>query len=260
MIKIEHTKTHTVTIPRFDPNDCNILNVLVTDGKLVLVWGDCRKEEFYKYNIESHDKTQFAKPILISETEKIEDGELCLLSNGNIVKYEGDQGLKHTLNPKKVLALPEHFSPEQLQMIVDGKLRDGDKVLVECEKNIIYNKVWWCEDHKPVKYQNFSNVIPTSIYQEGSSTGLQYKVHIALPTGQIKVDLSEIEIEENNQMIIKLNPHITIYPVEEKMLPMSLVKVACEQAFDRVINLPHDTTSFSTWWEEHQEWFEQNVK
>ncbi len=33
----------------------------------------------------------------------------------------------------KILALPEHFSPEQLQMIVDGKLKNGDKVLIECD-------------------------------------------------------------------------------------------------------------------------------
>ncbi len=39
------------------------------------------------------------------------------------------------MNPvicKKILALPEHFLSEQLQMIIDGKLKDGDRVLIEC--------------------------------------------------------------------------------------------------------------------------------
>lgn len=34
----------------------------------------------------------------------------------------------------KILALPEHFSPRHLQAIVDGKLKDGDKVLLEVEE------------------------------------------------------------------------------------------------------------------------------
>lgn len=33
----------------------------------------------------------------------------------------------------KILALPEHFSPQQLQDIVDGKLKEGQKILLECE-------------------------------------------------------------------------------------------------------------------------------
>jgi hypothetical protein len=81
----------------------------------------------------------------------------------------------------KILALPEHFSPEQLQMIVDGKLKDGDKVLVEC-------------DDKWVK--------------------VAYSMDVEKFNKWVKVAYS-MDVEK----FIKLNSsnHITLYKVEEKM-------------------------------------------
>ena len=38
----------------------------------------------------------------------------------------------------KVIAFPNHFSPKHLQAIVDGKLKDGDEVLVECQQIATY--------------------------------------------------------------------------------------------------------------------------
>lgn len=78
----------------------------------------------------------------------------------------------------KILALPEHFSLEQLQMIVDGKLKHGDKVLVECEGTC----------------SNCGTIHENSILCS-SIDGFDYKV-------------------EPYQ--IKLNPHITIYPAEKQ--------------------------------------------
>lgn len=75
----------------------------------------------------------YSKPILISETEKIEVGDWYL--------YNGQISQRTRKNPdaeypsshyKKILALPEHFSPKHLQAIVDGKLKDDDEVYVEC--------------------------------------------------------------------------------------------------------------------------------
>lgn len=70
--------------------------------------------------------------IIISETEDFEltpawtfdyqTGELMQ------IKYGGDKYCK------KVLALPEHFSDKHLQAIVDGKIKNGDEVLVKCAK------------------------------------------------------------------------------------------------------------------------------
>lgn len=255
--------------------------VPVAEGKLVLVEGKTNNLDL-PVNGEIMINSRMMKPTIISETEKIEVGDWVFVNDlphdppsifkalkieqGHLSVHSkvwiSDKDYIVLVLCKKVIALPEHFSPKHLQAIVDGKIKDGDKVLVECEKNIKYNKIWWCEEHKPVKYKNLSNVIPTSIYQEGDSKGLHYKVHIALPTGEMKVNLDEIEIEENNQMIIKLNQsnHITLHKVEEKMLPMNKVKIACERAFHGIIVFPGDTTLFSEWWKEHQKWFEQNVK
>lgn len=74
------------------------------------------------------------KPIIISETEKIEKGDWIWIE-GMLVNYIhalslsaiSGQGYRY-----KVLVLPEQFSPKQIQAIIDSKMKDGDKVLVEC--------------------------------------------------------------------------------------------------------------------------------
>lgn len=200
MIKVEHTKTHStyeVTIPRKQFTE----PVLVTDPKLMLV--ECKPEEalfihrnttgvdiinHYSYNQQGLVKGifyKYLKPILISETEKIEVGEqfsMGAFTNWKIeVRKDVDYGV---FEPKyKILALSEHFSPEQLQMIVDGKLKDGDKVLVECERG--------------GNFDPYDNQIP----------GMDYWYQI------------------------KLNPHITIYPVEEKMYTRDEVNERIRQAY-----------------------------
>jgi len=90
------------------------------------------------------------KPIIISETEKINIGDKVLSREYGIgkvispkgtgrffvVSFESKSGNTVTVcDIFKILALPEHFSPQQLQMIVNGVYKDGDKVLVECEKD-----------------------------------------------------------------------------------------------------------------------------
>lgn len=163
-------------------------DVLVTDAELVLV--KCNSSKEANFWLKLNDK--FLKPILISRTEKIEEGDWILTKLNQIIKAG-----KNIVDLKeggciKILALPEHFSPQQLQDIVDGKLKDGDKVLVECE------------------------------------------------------------IDEKQEFKIKLNPHITIYPVKEKMVPVSLL----EEAFNLGLAFNGEKTETETF----NEWFEQNVK
>lgn len=173
MTKVEHTKNHIRAAYRDEEmNLVKAANVLVADAELVLV--ECKPEEalivFGKPN-------QNLKPILISRTEKIEVGGWVYVPDSyeKIMKVGDGQleiSLSRILNPDeedpkevfKILALPEHFSPEHLQMIVDGKL--SGKVVVECEQ------------HNP----SIQNILA-----------------------------------DDGTMKIKLNPHITIYPVEEKM-------------------------------------------
>jgi len=132
-IKVEHVEKHLITKSvMLGDQPTRVEEVIITKGKLVLV--------------ESHSKTlsvfdnstkSFVKPIIISETEKIEVGDLYYW-NGLIIKDHEVPTTESTMRSKdfhkgafKILALPEHFSPEQLQMIVDGKLKDGEKLFVE---------------------------------------------------------------------------------------------------------------------------------
>ena len=114
-------------------------NTLVFKGILILIWGDCREEEFYKYGLESHDKTEFAKPIIISDIEKVEVGDSVKNSYQEIVDYtkeiENIYG-KYDSCFKKIIALPENFSPELLKDIANGKIEEGQKIFIECEKTL----------------------------------------------------------------------------------------------------------------------------
>lgn len=214
MIKVEHTKTHQTnplrsnTLAAWENTD-----VLVTDAKLVLV--ECTSIDglFNKYlgdPLVLHDKKygagrKYYKPILISESEKIEVGDWVY----NEVSKEIYQFKEnHVSYEKKILSLPEHFSPKQLQAIVDGKLKDGDKVLIECEQSTV---AAWAG--------------PNMIRKHGSGI-----------------------------FGIKLYPHITIYPIEEKTIPLSEVRIIAEKAAKQA--------AFYGWYtpERFKEWFEQNVK
>lgn len=139
-IKVTNTKIYKSTYGdkqyRDAPNE-----VLVVEGKLVLVkciagdsllWqgykGDLKLSPYYTRDI----KNKYYKPIIISETEKIEIGDWMYEAIGhNIFKKEFE---RIYTSDYKILALPEHFSPKHFQAIVDGKMKDGDKVLVECEE------------------------------------------------------------------------------------------------------------------------------
>lgn len=234
MIKVEHTKTH-VAIPQ---GKSMYHDVLVAPATLVLV--PCKSGEAllfslpngFQYMLKLHyvdtlpHPVKWFIPIFISETEKIEVGDLsacydCTTNEfvgiGTVEEiYENNiawcsdhkERLNYQFICRKILSLPEHFSPQQLQMIVDGKLKDGGKVLIECEQSTV---AAWAG--------------PNMIRKHGSGI-----------------------------FGIKLNPHITIYPVEEKMVPLSEVRIIAEKAAKQA--------AFYGWYtpERFKEWFEQNVK
>lgn len=107
-----------------------------------------------------NDKYYTLKPILISETEEIEVDD-----NGLVYKYStpiihtcthiNNYGASYKWEDKslipsktncepfndkyikgyKILALSEQFSSNQLQSIIDGKLKDSDEVYIECYKD-----------------------------------------------------------------------------------------------------------------------------
>jgi len=80
-------------------------------------------------------KWRKVKPIVISETEEIKFENTCLME-GKIIKHLHEMSVVALKNKRnKILALPEKFSPIQIQAIVDGELKDGDNILLECEDN-----------------------------------------------------------------------------------------------------------------------------
>ncbi len=127
MIKVKHTEQYQGNI--------------VCKGKLVLIQINLGQYMAIKPNGIIINNLMF-KPIIISEIESIETGDKYFDKKYKIINNCVDDADKEDLNFRikkeksvnKILALPEHFSPEQLQMIVDGKLKDGDEVMVECIK------------------------------------------------------------------------------------------------------------------------------
>lgn len=243
MIKIEYTETHNIVVFETSAGK-RTKQVLVAPAKLVLV--ECNRGDawFFKdkhgklqhHDGYGHEKRQYFKPIFISETEKIEVGDLsacydCTTNEfvgiGTVEEiYENNiawcsdhkERLNYQFICRKILALSEHFSPQQLQMIVDGKLKDGDKVLIECEK---------------------------SAYCEGcNKVGMRHCAH---------ADTCGYPIEFTK---IKLNPHITIYPVEEKMYTKEEVIQLLDKCFGYCIQ--HSTGIDRNL--DINKWFEQNVK
>ena len=238
-MKIKHTKQIQIGNP--------IKNSYATvpEAKLVLV--ECKPEEaitakrcsvlrVWGKTIDLYDRTvhfepnntpsaKYFKPVIISETEKIENG--CWAYNketSSLIKLDGlEKGeLDAFIEQKnwfKVLALPEHFSPEQLQMIVGGKLKDGDKVLVECETN---------DPRKADYYDKLSHNTRTVAIEVFNDEGL----------------IKQIKLNSSN--------HITLHKVEEKVYTREEVRELLIEFFGDLTSTSKSITP--------EQWFEQNVK
>ncbi len=71
------------------------------------------------------------KPIIVSETEQIKRGDWVYDA---LTRLTFEALNTYTDSQKKVLVLSQHFTEKQLQAIADGKMKNGDRVLVECEE------------------------------------------------------------------------------------------------------------------------------
>lgn len=102
---------------------------VVCRGKLVFTG----KHKVFTNSLELFKDTN--KPIIISETEEIEEGDWSYSTHTKAIsKWVGKTGKAGTNGWFKILALPEHFSDKHLQASLDGKMKDGDEVLVKCEQ------------------------------------------------------------------------------------------------------------------------------
>lgn len=112
---------------------------LATPSKIVLIWGDCRDDEYAKYNIRSHDGTEYAKPYVVSEMEEIKIGDYRYDSTHQTI------GLCYTLEEQefykqnstrfhKVLVLPDGIDSTSLLQIKNGSLKEDTPIMLKCEE------------------------------------------------------------------------------------------------------------------------------
>lgn len=154
-------------------------------GRLVLIESDALhgllcKDENGKVCFPENIKTisEWLVPIIISETEEIKEGDWGYGMDG-LFEYKGKVNIDNGRLPNKVLALPEQFSDKHLQAIADGKMKDGDKVLVKCEK------------HFNAKKSNTKGLYPVTYFTY--SVDLDQQNHITLFS--VKKSLEEIAKE-----------------------------------------------------------------
>ncbi len=140
-VKVKETSVHTSSYG----------NYVVCEGVLRLIKSNVEDSVFYKDGIglmknngcDMFGTGEYLKPVIISKTEEIKD-EDSILHKEEILTVSKNRG--HYLSIyefthidvradlcNKILVKSDNFSPKQLQAILDGKLKDGMNVLVECE-------------------------------------------------------------------------------------------------------------------------------
>lgn len=152
--KVEVVKEHELWKMVVNPHPNDIPNkVWIVEGKHILVKCEPKEAKFFKYQHTQTDAIYllppnsivkglvfYYKPITISETEKLEvddawinlkDSTLGIHYSATVhdVNYINKESLSHC---KKIIVLPEQYSPEYLQQWVDGKIKENDKTWVEC--------------------------------------------------------------------------------------------------------------------------------
>jgi len=125
-VKVKKEKAHRTTYGE----------VAVAEGTLVLIDVSSSSTAF-PIKLLVITENEIYKPVVISEMEEIEVGDLWLNTVDTTIQRFTESVREHFNNyGKKILALPENFSPKHLQAIVDGKMKDGDSVLVEVEREV----------------------------------------------------------------------------------------------------------------------------
>lgn len=116
------------------------IDLLVVKGKLILI-PDRNGEYINRLNGDFPDYIcyrGFCKPIIISEVEEIQIDDWVynedILEINDCAKITNEDGLKlaRKINAKKILAFSNDFSKKQIEKIIDGRLKHGDKLWVEC--------------------------------------------------------------------------------------------------------------------------------
>lgn len=140
---------------------------LVCKGKLILIDGREQKGD----SLVLYGKGHY-QPVIISETEEIEDWDTVLVNKSttdipdyhieifkvavfiagilegrNEYIFKSGYSTTHLDACKKIIAMPENFSSQTLQDIIDGKLKDGDELFIRCENQYFEHQKYRDQNH-----------------------------------------------------------------------------------------------------------------
>lgn len=135
MIKVKNTKLYN--------------GDLVTEGKLV-----CGDVGSFGKMMDSEELRGKLRPVVISETEEILTGDNVINLNTGRIYTHNEVESRTDIDfgvVKKIIALPEHFSVEQLRMIVDRKFNHGDTVLISVAVKFFQNEYDHTDTYNAIK-------------------------------------------------------------------------------------------------------------
>lgn len=187
-------------------------NLYTTVGKLVLIQ---QKEDiqFPCVSTNMHDSDwmvsthllrsprKYYKPVIISETEKRCRNDYILELSTNTIKEQERENINN--QPVKVLVLPQQFFSElYLESIVSGEMRDGDEVLVKCEKHV-QSSMNYTNDVKE-KYYIYLNpsgsptLFPTQKKEQERQSDTQEDIHKKIY--ELHTELEDCPLKEHLAM------------------------------------------------------------
>lgn len=134
-MSLEANNMKQIKVTKTEPYKDSQVETIVCKGKIVFL--PTKQGDNLLSSFKMNEFTIPYKPIIISEIEPIGIGDKRYAKEVGIMNTSVDEEFSmrnHKGIWNKILALPEHFSPKHLQSIIDGKLKDGDEIFVECER------------------------------------------------------------------------------------------------------------------------------
>ncbi len=128
--KVKKTEKHSTTQGVYD--------VCTAQLVLIPITFDEYRSMANTIMIHKGEDREFYRPILASATELIGKNDFYILPRSKKIRIYDAKRAQNLRDPNghgllKVLALQDHFTTEQLMAIEDGKMKDGDLVLLACE-------------------------------------------------------------------------------------------------------------------------------
>lgn len=95
-----------------------------------------------------HQDCCFAiQPIIVSNIEQPENGDK-VLADGRVWEFKDETGhgsapMPYWANKKtcmKIIVMPEQFTQEIIDEIIEGELKDGNRLIIDCQFKYVYSR------------------------------------------------------------------------------------------------------------------------